>query len=159
MSSVRPGHDQGAPRPAARRSGFSLMEMLVVVVILGILAAIALPLYQKVTYRARAASIINDLYVVRTAAYQYQAEENAWPPDAERGDVPPDFAPYVETVDFAGDGYALDWDNWDPIIGISVIVEDPGLESAILGTLAESEGTFMRMDDRYTYFIEASLAP
>lgn len=155
----RDDDEQRAPRSAGRRAGFSLMELLVVVVILGILAGVGMPLYQKVTYRARAASLINDLQVVRTAAHQYQAAENAWPPDAERGDVPPAFAPYVEMVQFAGDGYTLDWDNWDPIIGISVVVDDPGLESALLATLAESEGTFMRMDDRYTYFIEASVAP
>ena len=145
--------DDLAGPACADRAGFSIVELLVVVLMLGVLAAIALPSYQKVMYRARAARIVNDLHVVRNAAYQYELENEEWPADVNRGVHPPELRPYMAGVEFEGNGYVLDWDAWDPLYGIAVIVEDPLLESALLATLRESEGAFMRMDDRYTYIV------
>ena len=145
----------------ARRVGFSIVELLVVVVMLGILAAIAVPMYQKVTYRARAASIIHDFHVVRTAAFQYQAESHTWPPDDWQGRVPEELEQYLDGVRFRGAGYVLDWENWDyedgPVLGISAVVEDEPLKGALLALLGE-ETRFVRLDDRFTYIISVPSA-
>ena len=148
--------EAGTEQPTrSMRRGFSIVELTVVLMMLGILAAIALPSYQKVTYRARAASIINDLHTVRNAAVQYELEEGIWPDDVGRGNLPAELLPYMSGIEFQGPGYALDWDNWTSMIGVAVIVDDPLLESALLATLKTSDGVFIRLSDRYTYVIES----
>lgn len=48
-------------RVSCRRSGFTLIELLIVVVILGILAAVAIPNYNKMKERAFVTRMISDL--------------------------------------------------------------------------------------------------
>jgi type IV pilus assembly protein PilA len=48
-------------------SGFSLIELMIVVTIIGILAAIAIPSYQNYTKRARFAEVISSSEVFKTA--------------------------------------------------------------------------------------------
>ena len=73
-----------------RRHGFTIVELLVVVTIIGILARIALPKYQQIRLKARAAAIISELQVVRGAAYQAYENNGVWPLDVATGKVPPE---------------------------------------------------------------------
>jgi prepilin-type N-terminal cleavage/methylation domain-containing protein len=50
-----------------RSSGFSLIELMVVVAIIGILAAVAIPSYQNYTQRARFAEVISATEVFKIA--------------------------------------------------------------------------------------------
>lgn len=141
------------------RAGITVMEVLVVLVVGTILVAIALPAYRNMEYRARAAHIVSGLNAVRTAAHKYEVREGEWPADVNPGVVPEPLQPFVAGVDFTGDGYTLDWDNWGTAIGISVIVRDDRLENALLAKLRTGDATFMRLGDRYMYFIESTPSP
>lgn len=58
-----------------RGSGFTLLELLIVVIIVGILAGVALPQFNRMTMRARRAEAQNMLNAIMTAEMLYYQEQ------------------------------------------------------------------------------------
>jgi general secretion pathway protein G len=63
--------------------GFTLLELMIVITIVIILAAIALPQYQKTIMQAREAVLRDDLYKLRTLLDQYAADKGKLPQSLE----------------------------------------------------------------------------
>ena len=59
-----------------RRSGFTLVEIMIVVAIIALLAAIAVPGFLRARKRSQAARILNDLRLIDSACDQYAIETN-----------------------------------------------------------------------------------
>jgi prepilin-type N-terminal cleavage/methylation domain-containing protein len=64
-----------------KRSAFTLIELLIVVAIIGILAAIAVPNFLNAQTRAKIARTNGDLRALAVAIQAYQVDNNAFPPN------------------------------------------------------------------------------
>jgi len=61
------------------QQGFTLIELMIVVAIIGILAAIAIPAYQDYTKRAHVSEGLSLAAGAKTAVSEYYSTNNAWP--------------------------------------------------------------------------------
>ena len=59
-----------------RRGGFTLVEIMIVVAIIALLAAIAVPGFLRARKRAQASRVLNDLRLIDSAIDQYAIETN-----------------------------------------------------------------------------------
>ena len=63
----------------AIQKGFTLIELMIVVAIIGILAAVALPAYQDYTTRAKITEGITLAGSAKTAVAEHRLSKNSWP--------------------------------------------------------------------------------
>jgi general secretion pathway protein G len=68
-----------AARRTARESGFTLLELIIVVAIIGILATIAMPALKDVPRRANEAVLKTNLHTMRDVIDQYYGDKGKYP--------------------------------------------------------------------------------
>jgi general secretion pathway protein G len=72
----------------SRRDGFTLVELLIVTVIIGILAGMMMLTMGSATDGAEATRVINDLRLVKSAALMYYFDNEVWPAESNGGTTP-----------------------------------------------------------------------
>ena len=75
---TRSGEQSGRPR-AFGRNGYTLIEMIIVMAIISILIAIAVPLYQKSLLRTKESLLKNNLFTLRTVIDEYTYDKQKAP--------------------------------------------------------------------------------
>jgi general secretion pathway protein G len=94
-----------------KRKGFTLVEILIVVIILGILAAIVIPQFSEASDDARLSSLVSDLQTLRSQLELYRVQHNSYPNGATSaawkaqltgqtdidGAAGTDYGPYLQT--------------------------------------------------------------
>jgi len=152
--------------------GFTMIEIMIVVTIIGILAVIAIPYVREARRQAQSTSFLNDLRLISSGTFEYYAtDRGGFPPDAAPGVEPSgigEFLPkrfdWTEQTDIGG---RWDWDraaDKDSKIhgcyaGISVYrpnrtVEDMRKIDATLDDGDLATGVFRARPEGYIYILE-----
>lgn len=151
-----------------KQSGFTLVELMIVIIIIGIVASIAIPKFSAMKIKAHAARIISDFNMFQTALLSYHLDSGEYPRDRYPG------RPVPELVDYLPKGFSYDlrpeldvrydWDKWGSpghpwypwtgtILGFSVTSRD----RAIIQVIDELyKGNFhYTLGNNYTFVITA----
>jgi general secretion pathway protein G len=70
---------RGVRRLLSKRAGYTLIEMVIVIAIIGTLVSIAVPLYQKSLLRTKETLLKNNLFTLRTVLDEYTFDKQKAP--------------------------------------------------------------------------------
>src|ERR1700691_5035665 len=121
-----------------RSFGFTLLEMMIVIIIMAILLSIALPIYSTSIVRSREAVLRNDLFELRKLISQYTLDKQKAPQSLD--DLVQ--AGYIQTIPQDPMTGEANWEPQEEDVLLSVDQQDPGIDdvhSSSNGT--SSDGT------------------
>lgn len=128
-------------RYAEARRAFTLVEVLIVVVILGILAAVVVPSFANATEPTRQTTFITNMKDFAESLQVYKIRNNEYPADTAAGEFPEGFDEYVDPRDWVG----------ETPIGGSWVTEDT---DAGYGVGVHFDGTGETRDEDYMLVID-----
>jgi len=147
------------------KRGFTLVELLIVVAVVGLLAALAIPYFLKVTQNSRAAAFGRDVRTLASASETPILESGLWPPDTTSGYFPDEMLGYFSKRFFESKtpmGGRSDFEQFDSGITSAVGVVSPTLPEedlaktdAIIDDGNLATGQFRKIADNRYYWVIA----
>lgn len=132
-------------RGTPRQSGFTLIELIVVVAIIGILATIAVPAMRTAPIRARESALKEDLFTLRSCIDQFHADRGRYPTSLDElvsmG--------YLRTIPV--DPITRSKDTWVPVMEEVTGEEDERQQEAGQGIIDVHSGSDKEALDRSKY--------
>ena len=120
-----------SPRSAARRRGFTLIELMVVISIILILISVAVPMYQAAITRARESVLRQNLFTMRQAIDQYTLDKQKAPQSLD--DLVQ--SGYMKLIPL--DPFTNSRDTWQPVqedVMLAVDQTQPGITDVHSGS-------------------------
>jgi prepilin-type N-terminal cleavage/methylation domain-containing protein len=150
---------------SSKTRAFTLVEIMIVVAIVGLLLAIAMPAYKKIVQRGRVVAYAGSLKAMIGALEMYAMDYGDYPDDVTPGVAPAGIREYIPNIDWSAQtplGGVWDWER--DAVGISAglsalgpsldpddfILVDRRIDDGDLDT-----GSFRRLNaNRYTFVID-----
>lgn len=86
---------------AARRRGFTLLELLTSMIVIAALGLVAIPNFKRAIDKADARKVVTDMAAVRAAVFEYREDAGHLPATHPWASVPMELVPYLNNVDFS----------------------------------------------------------
>ena len=111
-------------RKTKRNAGFTLLEMMIVMIIMGILLSIALPIYNQALVKSRESVLRNDLFTLRSLISQYTLDKQKAPQSLD--DLVS--AGYIKIIPKDPMTNDANWVPHQEDVLLSVDQQDPGID-------------------------------
>lgn len=158
LQHCRPGH-------LRLNRGFTLVEIMIVVTIIGLLAALAVPVWAKARRNTENTAFINDLRSGLYAAQTCLFETGAWPAEVGPGIIPPEMAPYSKSsywLNRSPIGGNWDWDYVASPVSARLTINGVTVDDAQMAEIDLkvddgdlSTGRFQKLaSGKFTYILE-----
>ena len=95
------------------KSGFTIIELMIAMTIVGLLSSIAVPKFRDMRRRAEAAQIMGDFDAMRHAVLSFYVDSSYFPAESNAGKVPRNLAKYLPAnFKMKKPQWELDYENW-----------------------------------------------
>ncbi len=132
------------PQTLDARGGFTLVELLIVVVILGVLAAVVTASFSSTSVQARQQAFVSNLQTFADACELSMLRTGRYPVDASSGNFPAELAEMLDPSD---------WENGTPIGGVWYVEYNDSGVGAAVGV--HFDGTGETRDDAFMTEVDA----